>query len=692
MSATFFESKSVNIFPCARRGKYTEAGVDKIYNAESRFVSEANLTKLSGLAFGRDSYIISRPPAISEGGIWKLFIKGYYFELTIEKDELQEEGYFIIGLEDTSDISRIRLAALTEYSESSSSLKKIIIDTAATSLDDDKGKCRAICFISSDEEPSGDALYCVSSRDTLTALADAYAKAEAVADTVEALEAKDLELSTAIGNNTIAISTVRIDFEAADRAINTKIGDFPTGEGAYTTIVEGITSARTYAKNYADSLADNYDAAGTAANAAAQAKIDLIGDDDDTIYAKTIKGAKEYAKALVDDLTGRGDGETDDPESLAGETAERKAADLAINNKIGTAADGKDVATVYGAIAKAKSDAAEDAASKVNALATGQVATNKTDIAGLTTRIGNEETARAEADTALSNRLDTVEAFFEGAAADEGEGENLKNALDTLKEIQEFATGEGTAAQEMLDAIQTNADAIDALANETDGRVTVAEKYIKDLQGIVKDGGTLEVRVDDAQTRVGDVETRIDTAESTITSLGDNKLDKSVYETYIAGKDMSDADLQSYADGKASTAQANAEAEAARFDGVLKAELQKEINDKVVAAIEEVNENLQANYLSKTEVEGTLCGIYAVAFDLSGYSGDDLDADFIAATSGPIVFISGCSTLPSPPDNYAWFDSLGTEANKVEIITKNIILYLREDSISGDDSGEASVT
>jgi hypothetical protein len=126
--------------------------------------------------------------------------------------------------------------------------------------------------------------------------------------------------------------------------------------------------------------------------------------------------------------------------------------DEAFASKIGTAEDSKDETTVYGAIAKVKADAAEDATAKVNGLLNGQVATNAAAIAELRT-----------ADTHLDERLDRVEAFFDGAARDEGEGENLKNALDTLIEIQEYITGDGQAAKDMLDAINTNAEDIDAL-------------------------------------------------------------------------------------------------------------------------------------------------------------------------------------------------------------------------------------
>lgn len=66
-------------------------------------------------------------------------------------------------------------------------------------------------------------------------------------------------------------------------------------------------------------------------------------------------------------------------------------------------------------------------------------------------------------------RIVKMEAFFEGAAADEGEGESLKNALDTLVEIQNYIDNDGAAADEMVKDIAANAKAIaDHIATDHD--------------------------------------------------------------------------------------------------------------------------------------------------------------------------------------------------------------------------------
>ncbi len=79
------------------------------------------------------------------------------------------------------------------------------------------------------------------------------------------------------------------------------------------------------------------------------------------------------------------------------------------------------------AVAAAKQEAINTAAStaqeKVNALANGQVEANRAAITDLGTTVANEKTARESADKDLNERLERVEAFFEGAAKDEGEGD-----------------------------------------------------------------------------------------------------------------------------------------------------------------------------------------------------------------------------------------------------------------------------
>lgn len=87
---------------------------------------------------------------------------------------------------------------------------------------------------------------------------------------------------------------------------------------------------------------------------------------------------------------------------------------------------------------------------------------------------------------AITGRLENVETFFESAAKDQfGEdGEKLTNALDTLKEIQDYLEGAGSEAGDIVSRI---------VKNETD---------IRSLQDLVNDGGALESRIDDLESAV----------------------------------------------------------------------------------------------------------------------------------------------------------------------------------------------
>lgn len=64
-------------------------------------------------------------------------------------------------------------------------------------------------------------------------------------------------------------------------------------------------------------------------------------------------------------------------------------------------------------------------------------------------------------------RIENLEAFFRGAAADEGEGESLVNALDTLKEIQAYVEADGEVSEKVI----ANEAAIEKLNGTGDGSV-----------------------------------------------------------------------------------------------------------------------------------------------------------------------------------------------------------------------------
>lgn len=97
--------------------------------------------------------------------------------------------------------------------------------------------------------------------------------------------------------------------------------------------------------------------------------------------------------------------------------------------------------------------------------------------------------------TDLEGRLDSVETFFEVA-----EGESLNEALDTLKEIQDYLGGEGNATDGII------------------GRVAQAEKDIDAIEKDFAAGG----RVTKAEGEITGLKSRVDTVEDTVLTGADS--------------------------------------------------------------------------------------------------------------------------------------------------------------------------
>lgn len=96
-----------------------------------------------------------------------------------------------------------------------------------------------------------------------------------------------------------------------------------------------------------------------------------------------------------------------------------------------------------------------------------------------------------DGDKALSDRLAPIEAFFEAADHDgEDETNGLYDALDTLKEIQEYLKGDGSAAGDVVSKIAALEDEF-----EEGGRVADAEDAI----------GTLSESLADSQADLADL-------------------------------------------------------------------------------------------------------------------------------------------------------------------------------------------
>lgn len=210
-----------------------------------------------------------------------------------------------------------------------------------------------------------------------------------------------------------------------------------------------------------------------------------------------------------------------------------KAADKAINDKIGGSYSSS--ATVHAAIIDAKK-AGTDAASAVSTLETTKVdkntreiATNASEIAKNKKAISDEVTRATEVEADFESRISTMETFWDTTEDSDG-------VVNKLKEIQDYIASDTTGAATMAGNIQKNAQDIAA------------------LQNIVKDGGTLEARVAQAEADIGAVEGRVDTLEATVTGYdGTNTVKKAIDAVSTrAEKGITDA---ATADGKAVAAQ-----------------------------------------------------------------------------------------------------------------------------------------
>ena len=190
-------------------------------------------------------------------------------------------------------------------------------------------------------------------------------------------------------------------------------------------------------------------------------------------------------------------------------------------------ADGKDAA-----ISNAKK-AGDDAAAAVKALEDGQVKTNTDAISAINTKLGaipadktvaeaieDAKTAATYDDTALSNRVKAVEDdYLKGADKTELEGKITTEeerldaflsaaevgdaAVDTLKEIQDYITTHGEAADEMVKNIAANKTAIETEASTARANEQTLTNAITKLNGAADIEGSvsnkIEARITDLQ-------------------------------------------------------------------------------------------------------------------------------------------------------------------------------------------------
>lgn len=263
--------------------------------------------------------------------------------------------------------------------------------------------------------------------------------------------------------------------------------------------------------------------------------------------------AKSYVDGKVSALNAK---DSELAGNISSEATARENADKAINDKIGGSFTSTNTVAkaISDAQANAEANAATTAQSKVDALANGQVKTNKEAIATNASEIkrveglvSTEVTNRENADKALSDRLDSVEAFFEIE-----DGQKLDTALDTLKEIQDYLNGEGNATGGLIDRVAATEDGIEALS----GRMDTAKDDIDALEADI-------TALENADTTLGG---RIDAivGENGTIASGDAATLASAKAYAEQQASAAESAAKSHAESKASAAQAAAEATAAR--------------------------------------------------------------------------------------------------------------------------------
>lgn len=371
----------------------------------------------------------------------------------------------------------------------------------------------------SDVQLDGKTIKFVGTDKTITL--DYITEAEVKSKITDALDKRISDIEESLGDG----GSVADQLEAIDSRLDVLEG---TEEGS---VAKAVADAVTEVKAYADTAeTDAVASAKTYTDTEVKKNTDRI-EVLETAKTEHASSIAANAKAISDETTAR-------TTAISGVETAYKAADKAIEDKIGTGFD--EVNTVAKAIADVITAAGSDAAAKVEALANGQVATNKTNIeanakaiSDLEDALETEATTREEEDNKLDERLVRVEAFFKTA-----EDETLDTALDTLKEIQVYLNGEGEATGGMI------------------GRIAENEKDIKALQDTLADGGDFEKRIDAAEEATTAVANRATTLENVVKGYTEEGSVKAAIEA----AQKAGTDAAAVADGKAVAAQNTADA------------------------------------------------------------------------------------------------------------------------------------
>ena len=489
---------------------------------------------------------------------------------------------------------------------------------------------------------------------------------------IAALEKADTDNATAISDLETYVGTIPAEATATD--IVSYVQEKTSGIATDTALSE-LTGRVSTAEGEIDDLQDAIGEGGSVTNAIADAK--KAGTD--------AKAAADAAQATADSKTTMSEVEAknyatkteaqgyanakDTAISAAKAAADAAQADVdALETKVGTVPENKTVVQMI-------ADAQEAATYDDTALA-GRVSTiegdylKSADKTELSNTISGIDTAYKAADTALSNRVKAIEDDYLKAVDKTELADSIADvksdvdtflaaaniggeAIDTLKEIQDYISSDGTAAAEMtnkIGALETtvgkaadgeneatglvksvadNASAIAAEKSRAEGveanlaqadtdNLAAAKKYADDAITALKIGDY--AKQSDLDTHTGDTTVHITADERSKWNAAEGKAhthsNKALLDTYTQTEEnLADAvakkhshanaaELDKIADGdvaKWNAAQANAEATAASALSSAKTELDGKISAAQTAAESKVTE--LANGAVKTNAD-----------------------------------------------------------------------------------------
>lgn len=587
-------------------------------------------------------------------------------------------------------------------------------NTGMTSVKDVKGALDVL--VANVQIAAGQLTATSKNMDAVKKIADDAAKA--AADEKKRAEGKEGELQTAIDaiNNTntgilaqaktyadgkdAAIAAAKSAADAAQAdvdALEGKVGEVPADK----TVVGLISEAKAQAdKGVADAAAEATRAEGVEQGLRAD-----LGNKTDEAAAEGSAFAriKQVKADLAAEIT----------RAKAAEKEAKDAADAAqgdvdaLEAKVGDAADTKDDATVYGAIAaeKARAMAAEEAVDEKaeankSAIATlngadtveGSVAKKikdaidkvNTAAAGLGSRVDTLETKvgnagdTAAADGSLYARvaknaadINAIEADYlkstdktELANAIKTEKDRLDTfmadadvsaqAVDTLKEIQSYITKDGQAAAKMTEDIAANKTAIAAINNETTGILAKAKKYADDQDAAQKEaleGAIATAKQGAIEAAASAADTKVNAAKNELQGKIDLKADQTALQAEIDRAKKAEAANKAVLDKL--DGGINDEGSVKKQIETARAALQANIDTKVaqeayntkVAALEAADSELSER-IAKFEGSGegsVAAQVKAVADDLKAHKAAQVTKE--AEVDGKLNVIQGADTV-----------------------------------------------